>query len=97
MPKNRASVRASVVKLMPLFADNAPIVPRVITDVIAVGPSVSTRALPNKPYIITGTILAYKPTIGGRPASKAYARLCGTSITATVKPAMVSPNKSSRR
>jgi len=47
--------------------------------------------LPSSAYASKGRMLAYSPTSGGRPASIAYARLCGISITVTIRPAVMSP------
>src|SRR5690606_17394763 len=44
----------------------------------------------------SGATLAYRPTSGGRPASWAYARLCGISINVTMAAASASRSKVSR-
>ena len=46
--------------------------------------------------ISSGATLAYRPTSGGSPASSAYARLCGMSMTVTMSAATPSPTKVSR-
>jgi hypothetical protein len=63
---------------------------------MATGPTASCREDPKNAYTSSGTVLAYKPATGGRPASMAYAIPCGTSITATVTPAETSPVRSRR-
>ena len=43
----------------------------VIKEVTATGPTANTWLLPKKAYANTGHTLAYKPMVGGKPASMA--------------------------
>ena len=67
-----------------------------MSDTTATGPTANTRLLPSTAYNKSGATLAYKPTSGGRPASKAYARLCGISMMVTISAATASLVKVSR-
>ena len=48
------------------------------------------------PQSLAYALLAYKPTSGGNPASKAYAKLCGISMMVTISAATASLVKVSR-
>jgi hypothetical protein len=54
------------------------------------GPSTRIRDGPNTAYPSRHRIEVYKPVIGGKPASSAYAMPCGTSRVVSTTPAMMS-------
>ena len=68
----------------------------VISEATATGPTAKTRLVPKTAYSSKGATLAYSPTSGGKPASKAYAKLCGISMMVTITAAMASLAKVSR-
>jgi hypothetical protein len=69
----------------------------VISEMIAIGPTDCVELVPTSAYNSGGTMLAYRPATGGRPATRAYAIPCGIIIMATTMPAPTSPARSARR
>ena len=69
----------------------------VSSESMATGPTEMNRLVPNTAYTTSDTMAAYRPVIGGTPASAAYAIACGITSTATVAPARRSAARSGRR
>ena len=61
------------------------------------GPSTRIRDGPNTAYPSRHKMDVYKPVIGGRPASSAYAMPCGTSKVVSTIPAITSLSSHCRR
>ncbi len=61
------------------------------------GPSTRIRDGPHTAYPSRQRIVVYRPVIGGRPASSAYAMPCGTSSVVRTTPATRSLTSHSRR
>ena len=90
LPDNNAKVMATCQYACVPAAACSATVAAVIKDTTATGPTAKTRLLPSKAYKSSGATLAYKPTSGGKPASSAYAKLCGISMTVTMTAAAMS-------
>src|SRR6478735_10804309 len=54
------------------------------------GPNTKMRLGPNSAYANSGTMVAYRPLMPGRPDATAYAMPTGTSIVVRTKPAATS-------
>jgi hypothetical protein len=67
-----------------------------IRDMIAVGPKVISLLVPKIQYTKQPIKAEYRPYCGGKPATRAYARPCGTTINPTVNPAIMSNCKALR-
>lgn len=63
------------------------------SEVALVGPETMRRLAPISAATMQGTMLVYRPQVGGRPASAAKAMPCGSTISAPMKPAMPSSRR----
>ena len=70
-PDKNASVIATCQYAWVPAAACSPTAAAVMSETTATGPTASTRLLPSTAYKTKGATLAYKPTSGGSPASKA--------------------------
>lgn len=67
-----------------------------ISDMMAVGPIVTSLQLPNKAYTKHPMKAEYNPYWGSSPATTAYAMPCGITVSPTVNPATRSSTKNCR-
>ena len=81
----------------PLAATSGRTVAAIIGPSEESGPSTRIRDGPNTAYPSRHKIDVYKPVIGGRPASSAYAMPCGTSSVVSTTPATTSSASQARR
>ena len=65
-------------------------------EITLVGPDTRCQLEPKSAARIAGTIAAYSPYCGGRPASVANATPCGSTMTAPASAAMPSARRVSR-
>ena len=88
-PTSRASIEASATARAgsPFAPTSGRIVAAIIGPSDESGPSTRMRDGPKTAYPIRHRIDVYRPVIGGRPASSAYAIPCGTSSATRTSPA----------
>ncbi|STQ62436.1 Uncharacterised protein [Gordonia bronchialis] len=60
------------------------------------GPSTRMRDGPTSAYTSSGTMVAYRPVTGGRPATSAYPMPAGISSAVSTTPATMSPRSQDR-
>ena len=81
----------------PLAPASGRIVAAIIGPSEESGPRTRIRDGPNTAYPSRHKTDVYRPVIGGRPASSAYAMPCGTSSVVRTTPAITSLRSHSRR